>query len=617
MLTFNPLRLSRIGDLMVVLRNRCPSEDASPQEWTLHRRITTVGSAPDNDICLDSPGVDDHHATITCEGGQFVLRPESRKSTLRVDGKKVRRNIALEHDVEVDIGGVDLEFQLLEDRSLPEYGDDPADRRLRGFHHMHQLSLQLLGARHLDELLEGMLDSALELTGGDKGFVVLSSDNDGEHDWEIHIARQIDEASLCEGGRHLSDSVLRHVVDTGEPVVVSDASRDDQFRDAHSVINLQLASVLCVPLLERGELLGVLYVGNDSVTGLFDDIDLELLSIFAAKMSLLISNASLLEELRRDNASLRKKLRDQRFGSLIGSSDAMQPVFHAIDRVAPTDVTILITGETGTGKELVAGELHRRSNRGDGPFITINCGAIPESLLESELFGHEKGAFTGAAVQKDGKFHAADGGTIFLDEMGEMPLQLQVKLLRVIQERSFTRVGSNTPENVDIRILAATNRDLDKRVEEGEFREDLYYRLNVVEIALPPLRNRGGDIVMIARFLIDKISDDLDVAPRELDAGALRAIRRFDWPGNIRQLENRLKKALVLSTGSKLSAEDLDLSTDALPEVQTLAQAKESFALDYVLSVLEQNGGNRTQTARDLGVDPRTVFRYLEKASSS
>lgn len=597
---------------MAFLRRLEPSDESLSNFWSLRRRITSIGRASDNDVCLDAPDVAEHHATITCEGPRFVLRREHRKSTLCINGQNVRRKKVLEHGDEVVFGTTTLEFRLLQDDEPTDSIDESIQRRLDGFEHIHHRSLQLLQANELDGLLEGLLDSAIELTGADKGFVILA-----EHDeWDIRVAREIDENPLGDKGRHLSDSVLRRVVETRDPIIIADARTDDQFRDAHSVINLELASVLCVPLLDRGELLGAIYVGNDRITSLFDEIDLELLSIFAAKTSLLIANAMLVDELRDDNQSLRAQLRNQRFGSLIGASDAMQPVFHTIDRVAATNVTILITGETGTGKELVAGEIHRRSNRSDGPFVTINCGAIPETLLESELFGHEKGAFTGAGAQKDGSFHAADGGTIFLDEMGEMPMELQVKLLRVLQEKTFTRVGSNTPESVDIRILAATNRDLKKRVDEGEFREDLYYRLNVVEIALPPLRDRGDDVVLIARYLIDNICEELDLTSKELSDDAIRAMHRFEWPGNVRQLENRLKKALVLARGDIIEAEDLDLQEEQLPEIRSLSEAKEEFALQYVLEVLEQNGGNRAQTARDLDIDPRTVFRYLEKVSS-
>jgi transcriptional regulator with PAS, ATPase and Fis domain len=275
----------------------------------------------------------------------------------------------------------------------------------------------------------------------------------------------------------------------------------------------------------------------------------------------------------------------------------------------------MITGETGTGKELIAREIHNRSPRTGKPFITINCGAIPENLLESELFGHVKGAFTGAVANKQGKFQAADGGTLFLDEIGEMPVELQVKILRALQERIVYRVGDTRPESCDIRILAATNRDLEKEIANGRFREDLYYRLNVVNVELPPLRQRGDDVLVIARYLLSRYSREYDVKVKGLSPNAAVSIRKHAWPGNIRELENRIKKAIVLCDSSVIGPDDLGLTGDVLPQILTLAEAKDKFQRDYINEVLALNNGNRTKTARDLGVDPRTVFRHLEKES--
>ena len=297
----------------------------------------------------------------------------------------------------------------------------------------------------------------------------------------------------------------------------------------------------------------------------------------------------------------------------IGWGNRLREVFRTVEKVAPTGVNVLVTGETGTGKELIAHELHARSQRASGPFVTINCGAIPENLLESELFGHIKGAFTGASATREGKFQAANGGTIFLDEIGEMPLNLQVKLLRVLQERTITKVGATSSERVDIRVVAATNRDLDAAVRSGEFREDLFYRLNVVMLRLPPLRERGNDVVVVARYLLQKIADELNLPPKDLTEEAQSAMLAYAWPGNIRQLENRLKKALVLSDGQRLDAADLELDHGEASMLLSLADAKEKFAHAYIMEALERNGGNRTQAARELDVDPRTIFRYLEK----
>ncbi len=246
----------------------------------------------------------------------------------------------------------------------------------------------------------------------------------------------------------------------------------------------------------------------------------------------------------------------------------MQQVFRKVEKIAPTDISVLITGETGTGKELIAREIHNRSPRASKPFVTINCGAIPENLLESELFGHVKGAFTGAVANKQGKFQAADGGTLFLDEIGEMPLELQVKLLRA-HPGEGRRSASATPgpRPCDIRILAATNRELEKEIAAGRFREDLYYRLNVVNVELPPLRERGDDVLVIARYLLSRYSREYDAKVKGFSPNAAVAIRKHNWPGNIRELENRIKKAIVLCESTVIGPDDLGLTGDALPQI--------------------------------------------------
>jgi transcriptional regulator with PAS, ATPase and Fis domain len=248
--------------------------------------------------------------------------------------------------------------------------------------------------------------------------------------------------------------------------------------------------------------------------------------------------------------------------------------------------------------------------------VAVNCAAIPEGLLESELFGHVKGAFTGAVAARAGRFQAASGGTLFLDEIGEMPPSLQVKLLRAIQERVVQRVGESRGEPVDIRLLAATNRNLEDEVRSGRFREDLYYRLHVVTIDLPPLRERGDDITVLARWFLQRYAGEFESPARGYAPGALVALRRYSWPGNIRELENRVKKAAVLADGPMVTVEDLDLGQEALESTRPLADAIEAFRKRYISETLARNGGNRTKTAKDLDVDPRTIFRHLEKLES-
>jgi len=345
---------------------------------------------------------------------------------------------------------------------------------------------------------------------------------------------------------------------------------------------------------------------------MFDRAKLRSLMVYAAQAALIIRHLKYLEGLKKDNERLRSDLRIARFGSLIGQCPGMQQCFTQIQRVAPTDVPVLVLGETGTGKELVARELHQRSHRANGPFVAINCGAIPENLLESELFGHVKGAFTGAVTTTIGKFIAASGGTLFLDEIAELPLSLQVKLLRVLQDGMVYRVGATRPEKVDVRIVTATNKDLSAEVKAGRFREDLYYRICVVSIKLPPLRERGEDIEILAHYFLRRFAQELNSPAKQFSAEALKAMRTYSWPGNIRELENKVRKAVLFADGPIIGSSALEIGEQE-QEVLPLAVARERFERDYILWVLRKNHGNRTKTAKDLGVDPRTIFRYLEK----
>ena len=334
---------------------------------------------------------------------------------------------------------------------------------------------------------------------------------------------------------------------------------------------------------------------------------------FCAAAALLLERALELDELRTEKRELLSRLEEQAYGDIIGACDVMRDVFRKIDKVAAANIDVLVTGESGTGKELIARELHRRSQRKAGPFVAINCGAIPENLLESELFGHAKGAFTGAIAARAGKFQAASGGTLFLDEIGEMPHVLQVKLLRALQDRQVTRVGETKPEAVDIRIVSATNKDLDEEMKAGRFREDLFYRINVVHLHLPPLRDRGEDAVMLAKYFLARATRELSSKVKGFSNQALVAIKRYRWPGNIRQLENRIKKAVVLADKPLITPDDLELRAEQLDPILPLAQARDDWQKRYINEVLERNGGNRTKTAKDLGVDPRTIFRHLER----
>jgi transcriptional regulator with GAF, ATPase, and Fis domain len=579
-----------------------------PTVYNLYKKITSLGSGPDNDIVLPDPLVVDGFA-VHFDGQTYtVLAP--RKAEFAVNGKK-RGKHKLSHDDRLVLGCCDLRFTMIDE--APPLEEEAAETiaELDAYTKLYEFSERLIHQRDLGELLEALMDAVIGITNADKGFLVLLEGDT----IDVKVARNLNRENIADAVSQLSDSIIAKVVRSRKPVIVSDAMRDDEFSAAKSVMQLKVSSVICVPLLDRGRLLGLIYVGNDSIRDLFQQDTLRILTVFASQASLIVANALLLNELRIDNKRLSERLEQYRFGEIVGTSPPMQQVFRKVEKIAVTDISVLITGETGTGKELIAREIHNRSPRAGKPFVTINCGAIPENLLESELFGHVKGAFTGAIANKQGKFQAADGGTLFLDEIGEMPIELQVKILRALQERVVYRVGDTRPETCDIRILAATNRDLDKEIAAGRFREDLYYRLNVVNVDLPPLRQRGEDVLVIARYLLSRYAREYDVKVKGLSPNAAVAIRKHAWPGNIRELENRIKKAIVLSESSVIGPDDLGLTGDVLPQILTLAEAKDKFQREYINEVLALNNGNRTKTARDLGVDPRTVFRHLEKES--
>jgi transcriptional regulator with GAF, ATPase, and Fis domain len=582
-----------------------------PQVYPVFKKITTVGRAGGNDVVIDDPSLADYHAQIVFDGRDFNVSDLDRGGALLVNGKKRRRG-KIFHNDRLELGAVELVFSLFDEafgeEGAPE-GGAGGGAELAGMLRLSEFNRRLMQIRSVPEQLEALLDAVIEATHADRGFVILL--RDGE--LQVTVARNLEQQNLPAGVRQLSDSILRRVMETQKPLIVSDALHDTMFRTADSVMNLKLSSVMCAPLIAQGQMLGLIYVGNDEVVSLFQESTLDLLTVFAGQASLILQNALRVDELATDRDRMAGELEKRRFGDIIGSCPSLLEVFKRVEKVASTDISVLITGETGTGKELIARELHRRSGRAGGPFVVVNCGAIPENLIESELFGHVRGAFTGAVATRQGKFQLADRGTLFLDEIGELPAQLQVKLLRALQERVVMKVGDAKPERVDIRIVAATNRNLEQEIQKGGFREDLFYRLNVVNLHLPPLRERGDDVVVLAKYLLGKYTAEFGAKLKGFTPHAIAAMKRYDWPGNVRQLENRLKKAVVLCDRSLVGPEDLDLFPEALEPVVPLSEAREDFTRRYIMEILQRNDGNRTQTARDLGVDPRTIFRYLER----
>jgi two-component system NtrC family response regulator len=332
------------------------------------------------------------------------------------------------------------------------------------------------------------------------------------------------------------------------------------------------------------------------------------------ELKVVLHRAFHISKLEREHLELQRKFTEDSFEDMLGTSTKIQEVFSTIRKVATTDVPILIAGESGTGKEMVARAIHRLSSRREGHFVVINCGAIPENLLESELFGHEKGAFTGAHIQRKGRFELAHGGTLFLDEIAELSMALQVKLLRFLQEQVIERVGGREQIKVDTRVLAATNRDLKKALKDGTFREDLYFRLGVITVSMPLLREREGDILLLANAFLLRYAAENKKMLSGFNPQAITAIENYSWPGNVRELENRVKRGVIMAEGVKITREDLELTSPyAKYEGQGLKEAKEGLERELIEKVLAKNKGNLTRAAAELGISRPTLYELMEK----
>ena len=395
------------------------------------------------------------------------------------------------------------------------------------------------------------------------------------------------------------------MLDLGLPPDADGASEGLKALEDMMTINHSLKIIMVTGNSDRANAIKAVELG--AYDFLEKPVELEVLKV-------VLQRAYYLVKVERENQELRSQNSAEGYDVIIGSSAPMQKVFEIIRRVAKSDISVLIVGESGTGKELIAGALHRQGDRADGPFVAINCGAIPEMLLESELFGHEKGAFTGAHARRKGRIESAHGGTLFLDEIGELYPALQVKLLRVLQERCIERVGGRETIAVDARVVAATNIDLQLAMAEGRFREDLYYRLNTITVSVPPLRDRGADILMLAERFLRNIATGAKKKLPGFTKEAKMSIDRYNWPGNVRELENRIKRAVAMSDGPKVTPEDLQLE-GALGNFtgNTLRQAREAVEKELIQRTLEKTRGNITRAAVELGVSRPTLHEMISR----
>jgi len=475
---------------------------------------------------------------------------------------------------------------------------------------LYQISRRLNEAQLSENLVEDTLDTLINVIQAERG-LVAQYDKD-KSKFSILCARNVDQQDISDLSA-FSSGILQQVINSGEPRLYHDVQSDPSVSQFESVQIQQIKSVIGVPVHQAGQIWGVILVDSQKNRKEFTEDKLIFLRFFSNLFSLALERLQKLDALREENLRLQHQLQAELIiPDMIGKSASMKDMVRLIQKVANTDATVLITGESGTGKDLAARAIHDLSSRKDNPFLAQFCGSIPDTLLESELFGYKKGAFTGANTDKKGLFEVADQGTFFLDEIADISIALQAKLLRVIQNQEIIRLGDTKVIKVSVRLVAATNKDLRKLVSEGKFREDLFYRLNVFPISVPPLRERAGDILLLADHFIKKYCSTEKV----ISAAATKKLENHPWPGNIRQLENMIQRALILADGKKIQEEHIILEAESEMADQFSGSLKELEKV-VLLKRLEKFGGNRTQTAKSLGVSVRWIQLKLKEYDAS
>jgi len=469
--------------------------------------------------------------------------------------------------------------------------------------------------QNLDQFLEFTIEKATNIMQAKAGSLLLLDPETNHLYFKVATGEKKEEVKKFKV--KLGDGIAGKVAETGRPLLINDVSKDPRWRSEISEsIGYQTHSIVCAPMKVGDEIIGVVEIIDKIDGNPFQEDDLKILSEFGELAAHAIGNARKIVQVNIENQDLKEELGIKY--QIVGNSNAVRRIIAEAEKVANSSASTLILGESGTGKELLARLIHRRGLRKDKPLIVLNCAALPETLLEDELFGHEKGAYTGASGRKIGKFELADGGTIFLDEIGEMSPGMQAKLLRVLQEGVFYRVGGNTPVHVNVRVISATNREITKEIEAGKFREDLYYRLNVVSIEMPPLRDRKEDIPVLAEHFIEHFRYESGIPKLRISKDAMEKMVDYDWPGNVRELRNALERAVVMGNGKEVLANDLPIS-DAItkyPGLQvglTLNEALNTFKKEFIKLNLRNTGGNRSKAAKVLAIQRTYLSRLISK----
>jgi len=615
--------------------------------------VIRLGRSADNDLVLPDEPISSEHARIVYGGEKYLLRDlRSTNGTVVVRGtlrialdEGNGREMALAAGDVVELGSGDKlvrlsvaiaeeteEARVLAMRKIDELGraESAVERDSGRLRALYDAQKRIGGAADLNEVLVAVCDGAFALVpGATHVTVVLREDDDGASSYVPIVTRVKGQTGPATQPIPVTRSVFRKVVSERAAVLAADAPRE--VGQTESLLGAQIRSVLGVPLWKGDEILGVLQMDNRESTGVFTSSDLDVCAVLGHVASLAVANARLVQRLRaaeekleKENRFLKSREESRRVGKgeqeIIGRSAAMRSLFDQLGKVVDTRVTVLIEGETGVGKELIAAAVHYRSRRKDRLFVTQNCAAMPENLLESELFGHRKGSFTGAHEDKKGLFEIADGGTLFLDEVTEMPLSLQSKLLRAVQEGEVRAIGATQEKRVNVRIVAATNRNMEKEVAEGRFREDLYYRLKVFPIRVPPLRERREDIPLLAKHFLERYGSELGKPAAGYSQQAMELLQAYDWPGNVRELQNEVQRLVIqIEHGGFVTPELLSprirqiegVVDKVKPTKGTLKEMMDQLERWLLIEALREHDNNKTAAAKSLGITREGLHKKL------
>jgi two-component system, NtrC family, response regulator HydG len=596
-----------------------------------------VGRDPANQISISDPSLSRRHCVLTRADASCTIQDLDSRNGTFVNGSAVKETV-LQHGDQISAG--DSVFILLLHNEEEVFSghllfdgepthataqlrlqdavylnpdnvvsDLPATSRLKqNLAALLKISSIVHSIRDLAELESHILGLLFEVIPAESGAILMVGAGGKPTHTFVHSRSQGHAEAIS-----VSRTVTRQVVEERIAILGSNVPQNASLSSVKSILISNIRSLLCVPLAVHEKTTGCIYLQSTNPGTRFDQDHLQIATAIAGISAMSLENSRQMQWLEQENARLKTEINLEH--NMVGDSRRMKELYELLTKVAPADSTVLIEGESGTGKELVARAIHRNSARASQPFVTINCAAIPEGLLESELFGHEKGAFTGAGGQKKGKLEMADGGIAFLDEIGELAPALQVKLLRVLQEHEFERLGGTRSIPLDIRLIAATNKDLRAAIASDEFRQDLFYRLNVISIIVPPLRERAEDVPVLARYFTNKYGKKFGRPNVHLSEDAVAYLTNYDWPGNVRELENTIQRTLVLSSGDVIGVEDLpEAILEKVPPIPGAAKyhtAILELKKQLILKAFEEAEGSYTEAARRLGVHANYLHRLI------